>query len=169
MWEVNICIHLLKCISKQFYRILKYLKNTSGKGVFFKKNEQSGVKVYMDANWDGSVIDRKSISEYCTFIWGNLVTWRSKKQSVVARNSAEAKFRVMTHWVCEVLWLNQVLKELRQPTTYRLKLYCNNKIATSIAHNPVQHDRTKHVEIDRYFIKEKLEVGIICMPFVLTM
>jgi len=49
-----------------------------------------------------------------------------------------------------------------------MKLYCDNKAAISIAHNPVQHDRTKHVEIDRHFIKEKIEAGAICLPFVPT-
>ena len=47
-----------------------------------------------------------------------------------------------------------------------MKLYCDNKSAIDIAHNPIQHDRTKHVEIDRHFIKEKLEAGIIIFPFV---
>ena len=70
----------------------------------------------------------------------------------------------MAHGVCEVLWLKQVLKEPRQPTIYPLKLYCDNIATTGITHNPVQHDRTKHVEIDRHFIKKKLEAGIICAP-----
>ncbi|GAA0166516.1 hypothetical protein LIER_21654 [Lithospermum erythrorhizon] len=65
-------------------------------------------------------------------VWGNIVTWRSKKQNVVARSSAEAEFRAMAHGS-----------------------------AISIAHNPVQHDRTKHVEVDRHFIKEKIEGKII--------
>ena len=59
------------------------------------------------------------------------------------------------------MWLKHVLKEPRQPTIYPLKLYCNNEVAISIAHNPIQHDVIKHVEIDGHFIKEKLEVGIV--------
>ena len=61
----------------------------------------------------------------------------------------------MTHGIGEVLWLKHVLKDLRQPTIYPLKLYCNNKVAIDIAHNPIQYDKTKQVEIDRYFIKGK--------------
>ena len=58
------------------------------------------------------------------------------------------------------------MKELRKPITSPMKLYCDSKAAISIAHNPVQHNRTKHVEIDRHFIKEKIEEGQVCMPFV---
>ncbi|KAK2981314.1 hypothetical protein RJ640_007015 [Escallonia rubra] len=102
---------------------------------------------------------RKSTSGYCTFVWGNLVTWRSKKQSVVARSSAEAEYRAMAHGICEMMWLKRVLEELRRPVTMPMKLYCDNKATINIANNPVQHDRTKHVEIDRHFIKEKIEAG----------
>ncbi|KAH9769755.1 reverse transcriptase Ty1/copia-type domain-containing protein [Citrus sinensis] len=150
------------------FRILRYLKATPGKGLFFGKNQQRGIEVYTDADWAGSITDRRSTSGYCTFIWGNLVTWRSKKQSVVARSSAEAEFRSMAQGVCEVLWLKRVLEELKQPFSLPMRLYCDNKSAISIAHNPVLHDRTKHVEIDRHFIKEKLDEGIICTPFVPT-
>ena len=74
----------------------------------------------------------------------------------------------MANGVCELLWLQRILEELKKPMETPMKLYCNNKAAISIAHNPVQHDQTKHVEIDRHFIKEKLQAGIICMPFVPT-
>ncbi|KAL0560617.1 hypothetical protein IC582_001026 [Cucumis melo] len=70
-------------------RILRYLKNTPGKGLMSRKTNRKTIEAYTDSDWTGSVIDRKSTSEYCTFVWGNLVTWRSKKQSVVARSSAE--------------------------------------------------------------------------------
>ena len=72
----------------------------------------------------------------------------------------------MVYHVCEMLWLKQVLVELKKPIEVPMKLYCDNKAAISIAHNSVQHDRTKHIEIDRHFIKEKLEEGVICMSFV---
>ena len=94
------------------------------------------------------------------------MTWRSKKQQVVSRSSAEAEYRGMSLGICELLWLRNLLKDLSVKPKAAMKLYCDNKSAIDIAHNPVQHDRTKHVEIDRHFIKEKLEAGIIIFPFV---
>jgi hypothetical protein len=94
------------------------------------------------------------------------VTWRSKKQNVVARSSAEAEFRAMAQGICELLWLKIILEDLKIKWEGPMKLYCDNKSAISIAHNPVQHDRTKHIEVDRHFIKEKLDSGLICTPYV---
>jgi len=116
----------------------------------------------------GSIDDRRSTTGYCTFVWGNLVTWRSKKQSVVARSSAEAEFRAVAQGICEGLWLKKLLEEVNVSIKPPIKLYCDNKAAINISLNPVQHDRTKHVEVDRHFIKEKVEEGIICMSYVPT-
>ncbi|KAB2601926.1 feruloyl CoA ortho-hydroxylase 1-like [Pyrus ussuriensis x Pyrus communis] len=96
---------------------------SSGRGLVFFKNGHLNVEGYTDADWASYITDRRSTFGYFTFVGGNLVTWRSKKQKVVARSSAEAEFRV-------------------------------------------QHDRTKHVEIDRHFIKEKLDAVIINFSFV---
>ncbi|KAA0033312.1 putative mitochondrial protein [Cucumis melo var. makuwa] len=79
----------------------------------------------------------------------NLVTWRSKKQEVVARRSDEAEYRAINSGTCEWIWLQKVLSDLHQDCEVPMKLFCDNKAAISIANNPVQHDRTKHVEIDR--------------------
>ncbi|KAK3004985.1 hypothetical protein RJ639_017903 [Escallonia herrerae] len=87
----------------------------------------------------------------------NLVTWRSKKQPVVARSSSEVEFRSMAQGICELLWLKIILKDLKIKSETPMKPYCENKFTINTAHNPVQHDRTKHVEVDQHFIKEKLE------------
>ena len=71
------------------------------------------MEVYTDADYVGSVTDRRSTSGYCMFLGENLVTWRSKKQNVVARSSAEAKFRAMAQGVCELLWMKIILDDLR--------------------------------------------------------
>ncbi|TYK19180.1 Cysteine-rich RLK (RECEPTOR-like protein kinase) 8 [Cucumis melo var. makuwa] len=81
---------------------------------------------------------------------------RSKKQSVVARSSAEAEYRAMSLGICEEIWLQKVLSDLHQECETLLKLFCDNKAVISIANNPIQHDRTKLIEIVRHFIKERL-------------
>ena len=86
-------------------RILRYLKTTPSKGLMFRKTDRKTIEAYIDSHWAGSVVDRKFISGYCTFVEGNLVTWRSKKRSVVAKNSAEAEYGAMSLGICEEIWL----------------------------------------------------------------
>lgn len=124
------------------------------------------LEFYTDSDYASSILDRSSTSGYCAFLVGNLVTWRSKKQPIVARSSAEAEFRAMALGICELLWI--ILKDLGFSIEKPMKLYCDNKSAINITHNPMQHDRTKHVEVDRHFIKEKLDNGLICTPYVST-
>ncbi|KAI9193816.1 hypothetical protein LWI28_000412 [Acer negundo] len=94
-------------------RILRYLKGTPGKGILFVNRGNFQVEVFINADWAGSVTDRRSISGYCTFVGGNLVTWRSKKQGVVTRSSAEAEFRGAALRICEVIWIKRLLKDLK--------------------------------------------------------
>ena len=95
-----------------------------------------------------------------------MVTWRSKKQNVVARSSAEAKFQAMAQGVCKLLWMKIIPDDLRVKHEAPMKMFCDNKSAINIAHNPVQHDKAKHIEIDQHFIKEKLDSGLIAMTHV---
>ena len=145
--------------------ILRYLKSAPGKGILFTKNvDCQSVEAYSDADWAGAIDDRRSTWGYFTFVGGNLVTQRSKKQNVVARSSVEAKFRGMTLGICEALWLRLLLMDLGYLPRQPIWLYCDNKAACDIVHNPIQHDRTKHVEVDRFFIKEKLDEKIVELP-----
>ena len=99
-------------------------------------------------------------------IYIKILTWRSKKQNVVAKSSAEAEFRSMANGVSKLIWLNLLLKELQVATKGPMKLYCDNKAAINIAHNPVHHDQTKHVEVDQHISKQKIEDGTLCIPYV---
>ena len=89
-------------------------------------------------------------------VGGNLVSWKSKKQNVVARSSAEAEYRAMAVATCELIWIKQLLQELKFGNTQQMKLCCDNQAALHIASNPVFHERTKHIEIDCHFVREKV-------------
>ena len=82
------------------------------------------------------------------FVDGNLVTWRSKKQKVVALSSVEAEFYGMAKGLCELLWLRRLLTEIDFPPNSEMDMFCDNKTVIDISHNPVQQDRAKHVEVD---------------------
>jgi hypothetical protein len=88
------------------------------------------------------------------------------KKNVVTVLSAELEFHGMVNLICELLLIRKFLTELGIESKSEMKLFCDNKAVINISHNLVQHDRTKYIEIDRYFIKEKIEAKIISMPFV---
>ena len=84
-------------------RIFRYIKSTPDQGVLYENRGHTQVVGYTDVDWTGSPIDRRSISRYCVFIGWNLIYWKSKKQHVVARSSAEAEYRAMALATCELI------------------------------------------------------------------
>jgi hypothetical protein len=132
-------------------KILRYLKKTPGKVILMKNNNTKEICDYFDADWDRS-FDRKSTTSYCTFVGGNIVILKSKKQNAVARSSAEAEYRAMASTVSELIWIKQLLADLNITTHLPIKMFCDNQAACHIASNPVFQERTKHIEIDCHFI-----------------
>lgn len=104
--------------------------------------------------------------DYCTFIEGNSVIQRSKKQNVVGRSNVEAKFGSIAHGNCEVIWIKRLLEELKALAPSPIKVRCDNRVAIVIAHNPVLQDITKHIEVNKCFIKEKIDNEVICMSYI---
>ncbi|RVW57733.1 Retrovirus-related Pol polyprotein from transposon RE1 [Vitis vinifera] len=137
-----------------------------GQGVLYENRGHTQVVGYTDADWAGSPTDRRSTLGYCVFIGGNLISWKSKKQDVVARSSAEAEYRAMALATCELIWLRHLLRELRFGKDEQMKLICDNQAALHIASNPVFHERTKHIEVDCHFIREKIASGCVATSFV---
>ncbi|KAL0392174.1 UNVERIFIED_CONTAM: Sucrose transport protein SUC4 [Sesamum radiatum] len=108
--------------------------------------------VIIQATWTKD--DRKSTSRYCTYVGGNHVTWRSKKQTIIVRLSAEAEYRAIAHTSSEILWLKNLLKEL---VHFWLHLIT--------ASNPIFHERTKHIEVDCHFVRQAVMSQKVCTPF----
>jgi Reverse transcriptase (RNA-dependent DNA polymerase) len=141
-------------------RILRYLKGTPRKGtprkgIWMKRKNINTLCGYSDAYWAGS-FDKKLTTDFCTFVGGNLVTWKSKKQNIVARSSVEAKYRAMTSTASELTWIKQVLADLEIKIKEPMKIFCDNQSARHITINPIFHERTKHIEVDCHFIRESI-------------
>ena len=109
--------------------ILCYLKEAPRRGILYKKHGHTIIECFLDANWAGYKEDMRSTSRYCVFVRGNLISWKSKKQSVVSRSSAELEYRAMAQSVCEIMWIRKLLMEVGIKTSLPAKLWCDNQVS----------------------------------------
>ncbi|CAM8975422.1 unnamed protein product [Rhodiola kirilowii] len=148
-------------------RILRYVKGTIDHGLSFTpQHHPVTLSAYSDADWAGCPTSRRSQSGYLIYLGSNLVSWCSKKQPTVARSSAESEYRALAHACAETTWLALLLSELGANIQYPVVLYCDNLSATYMATNPVFHARTKHIELDYHFVREKVVVGSHLVRFI---
>ncbi|GJZ92910.1 ribonuclease H-like domain-containing protein [Tanacetum coccineum] len=118
---------------------------------------------YSDADWAGCPTTRRSTSGYCIFLGNNLLSWSSKRQPTLSRSSAEAEYRGVVNAIAETCWLRNLLRELHTPLSSTTLVYCDNVTAVYLSCNPVQHQRTKHIEIDIHFIRDLVAAGQVRM------
>jgi hypothetical protein len=142
----------LKCIRH-------YLQGTMDFGLLLHQSSTSELVVYSDADWVECLDPRRSTSGYAVFLGDNLVSWSSKRQNTVSHSSTEAEYQVVTNGIAEACWLCQLLMELHSPLSHSTLVYCDNVSIVYLASNPIQHQRTKHVEIDLHFIRDKVTIG----------
>jgi len=149
--------------------VLVYVRGSIGKGIVFKKKQSFSLSVYVDSDWGSSVDDRKSISGYVIYLGSTPIIWRSKSQKgKPATSSCEAEYVSLSQCINEVLWLISFLKELDFNLPLPIPIYCDNKSATDLAHNPVHHDRTKHIDISYHRIREFILDGTITVTHIPT-
>ncbi|KAL5716951.1 hypothetical protein ACHQM5_010050 [Ranunculus cassubicifolius] len=149
------------------YHILRYLKSCPGLGLFYGAGPQGPLQCYTDSDYGGSV-DSRSTTGLCASRGSHLISWKSKKQAVVSRSSAEAEYRALALGTCEILWLRSILKELGFAESGSSVLHCDNKAAIHLSSDSVLHERTNHIEIDVHFLREKVRSGVVTPLFVRT-
>ena len=120
---------------------------------------------YTDSDYGGCKLDRKSTSGSCQFLGGKLVSWCSKKQNCVSTSTAEAEYVAAASCCSQVLWMKTQLKDYGGAIN-RIPILCDSKIAIAISENPVQHSKTKHIDIRYHFLKHHVEQGTIELYFV---
>ncbi|XP_071688695.1 uncharacterized mitochondrial protein AtMg00810-like [Rutidosis leptorrhynchoides] len=146
---------------KAAMRILKYLRETPGKGIFLSKYDRYDLSAFVDSDYGKCSFSRKSVTGFCVFLGKSLISWKSKKQSTISRSSAETEYRALAYVTCEIIWILKILKDLNVKTNLPVKIFRDYKSALQIAKNPVFHERTKHFKIDLYFVRGKIEKGVI--------
>lgn len=139
--------------------LLRYLKSSPGQGILLQAVSAFQLKAFVDADWASCPDTRRSVTSFCVFLGESLITWKSKKQPTVSRSSAEAEYRGLAMVTSELLWLSQLLRDLQIAPLNPALVYCDNQAAIAIASNPTFHERTKHIEIDCHFVRDKIQDG----------
>ena len=136
-------------------RILRYLRGTLHYGLAFTLGFSS-LSTFCDVDWAGDPVDRRSISGIVVFFGNCPITWSAKKQPTVSRSSTKAEYRALVSTAAELFWLRMLLRDLGIFLSTPPLLWCDNVSAFAIASNPVFHARTKHIEVDYHFVREKV-------------
>lgn len=140
-------------------RIIRYIQGTIGHGLQMYRSQRRTLTAYSDADWAGCPDTRRSTSGYCVYLGENLISWSSKRQPTVSRSSAEAEYRGVANTVADTCWIRNLLLELHQPITRATLVFCDNVSSVYLCSNPVKHQRTKHVELDIHFVRDRVALG----------
>jgi len=153
---------------KAAYHVLRYLKQDPSLGIFISNTPALSVKAFCDSDWAACLDSRKSVSGYLVLIGDSPISWKSNKQAIVSLSSAEAEYRDVRQVVGELVWLERLLDELSVKCPLPIQVFCDSQEAVHIAKNPVFHERTKHIEIDCHFVRDKLQEGLISLHHIPT-
>ena len=139
-------------------RIFRYIKGTTHLGLWYPKGTGVDTIVYADSDHAGDYVDRKSTSGTCTFVGHCLTSWFSKKQTSLAISTTEAEYVSAGKACQQALWMKQALVDYGIQLN-GITILCDNKGAIDLSKNPVQHSRTKHIEIRHHFLRDNVQKG----------
>jgi hypothetical protein len=131
---------------------LRYLRGIVGYGLRYASNVDMRLQKYVNADWAGSVVERKSTFGYCFSLGYAMVSWCSRKQSSVALSTVEEEYIMLSVAVCKVVWLHKILADLSDHEMDSTIIHCDNHSCVKLFDNIVFHDKSKHIEIKYHYI-----------------
>lgn len=149
-------------------RILRYVHQTLHLGIRFRRSSSLLVSAFSDADWAGCTDDRRSTGGFATFLGSNLISWNDRKQPTVSRSSTEAEYKSLANATAELIWVESVLRELGIKLTQTSILWCDNLGAKYLTANPIFHARTKDIEVDFHFVRERVSNKQLDVRFIST-
>ncbi|GJZ56858.1 uncharacterized mitochondrial protein-like protein, partial [Tanacetum coccineum] len=153
---------------KALVKVLRYLKSYPRQGLIFQANSTLNLKAFCDSDWASCSFSRRSVTGYYIFLGSCLISWKSKKQTIVSKSSTKAEYRALADVTCELSWIKCLFKDLGLIISSPTSVYYDNASAIALASNPIQHARTKHIEIDCHFVKDKIRQGLILPTYIST-
>lgn len=169
MYSVSLVSRYMECPTEMHLlaakRILRYLQGTKDFGIFYRKGEKADLIGFTDSDYAGDQDDRKSTSGYVFMLGTGAVSWSSKKQTIVTLSSTEAEFVAATACVCQAIWLRRILKELQFKMERATTIFCDNNSAIKLPKNPVNHGRSKHIDVKYYFLRDLNNEGTIELQY----
>ncbi|XP_019255297.1 PREDICTED: uncharacterized protein LOC109233898 [Nicotiana attenuata] len=150
------------------YHVLRYLTGTPTLGLLLSSSSDLTLHGFCDSDWASCADSRRSVSGLILFLGGSPIAWKSKKQPTIALSSVEAEYRALRLLVAKVTWVLRLLTELGVANLAPVDIYCDSQSAIHIAKNPVFHKRTKHIEVDCYFVRDALKSGVIALHSIST-
>ena len=137
-------------------RILQYLKGNPGQGILLCSYLDLQVYAFCDSNWGACPLNKRSLTSFLVTLGGSPVAWKTKKHATMSCSSAKAKYRAMATATSEMIQIKSLLGAMGCFLDKPMNLFCDNQATLHIAKNPIFQERTKHIKIDCYFVRERL-------------
>nr|GEV91810.1 ribonuclease H-like domain-containing protein [Tanacetum cinerariifolium] len=168
-WARKICLYMHDPRESHFAalkRILRYVRGTVDFGLHLYVSATTTLVGYTNADWAGCPSTCKSTSGYCVFLRDNLLSWSAKRKHTISRSSAEAEYQGIANVVAETAWVRNLLRELHSHLMTATLVYYDNVSAVYMSANPIQHQWTKHIEIDIHFVRDMVTAGHVLVLYV---
>jgi len=167
--SAHLQLHLTRCSA--FEVIHKASSSTSTQPHYPKILWDTEITGYSDSDWAGCLDSRHSTGAYIFLDGQSPVSWSSKKQATVALSSTKAEYMALTQATKEAIWLHFLLSEILDRQYKKLpsiSIFADNQGCIALAHNPEYHARTKHIDIQHHFVREKVDAGEVSLEYTPT-